>query len=430
MANVLIIGSGGREHALGWSMASSLDVQNVFYAPGNAGTAMEKKGHNIPLNVKSPSDFAAIENLIHQEKIDLTVVGPEAPLTIGLVDYLNERGIGRVFGPTRFASRLESDKFFSYQIMQELGIPQAESVYCSDTNAGIAAIISRTPPEGIVLKARGLAAGKGVAVCDNVGEALREHKNLVETYGPEILICNRLFGEEFSVFGISDGEKVIPLEIAIQDHKRLLNNDQGPNTGGMGAYGPAPIAPPQVIQSVADTVMTPVIQRMKERGTPFKGFLYAGMMMTKEGPKALEFNVRFGDPECQPAMMMLRKGLYQPLALALEGKLKPSDLKYHDGAACCVVMASSGYPAEYQTGKIITGISRAEELQDVKVFHAGTKRVNGDLVTSGGRVLTVTAYDPENISGAQQRAYQAVQRINFEGATYRTDIANRAIIKR
>ncbi|MBI4440636.1 phosphoribosylamine--glycine ligase [Candidatus Woesearchaeota archaeon] len=415
--NVLVIGSGGREHALGWRLAQSSAVSCVYYAPGNGGTA-EGKCRNVSL-----LQFRDIAQFITAEHIGMTVVGPEAPLVNGLVDFLYQHGCKRVFGPTQKAAQLEADKFFSYGLMSRLSIPQAMAKMCYSLDEAFT-VIRNHPTEQVVIKARGLTGGKGVVVCDSKAQALSEMVAHAATYGPEVLIAERLSGEEFSVFGISDGERVLPLKLSVQDHKRLLDGDTGPNTGGMGAYCPAPVAPSSMVQSIADSVMTPLVQQMKADGIVYKGFLYAGMMLTAAGPKVLEFNVRFGDPECQAAMMMVTN-LAEVIASALDGHLQPLDCR--PGAACCVVLASSGYPGPFKKGLPITGII---ETESVKVFHAGTRAEHGLLSTDGGRVLGVTAYSPQGIASARAQAYDAASSISIPGGFhYRTDIASRALRK-
>ena len=424
MKKVLIIGSGGREHALGWKIGQSDEVSEVFYAPGNAGTQKEEKGRNVDID----ESFRKTARFIEQEDINLTVVGPEQPLANGLVDFLNYRGYNRVFGPTQKASQLESDKFFSFDLMKECFIPQAESVKCHSTNEAIDAINKKSTQNGIVIKARGLTGGKGVTVCDSKEQALSEIKNHSELYGPEVLIAERLFGQEFSVFGISDGTKVSPLEISIQDHKQLLDRDKGPNTGGMGAYCPVPITSDNFVRNISRNIMTPLVQEMKKQGNEYKGFIYGGFMMTEKGPKVIEFNIRFGDPECQPAMMMIKNGLYQPLSLALEGKLDDVDIEFNPGASCCVVLASQGYPGSYKKGLPISGLDRANAIEGIKVFHAGTKLFDNQVVSSGGRVLGVTSYSPKGIADAQKIVYKAISKIKIPGKFhYRSDIADKAI---
>lgn len=433
MKKVLIVGSGGREHALGWKLGQSDEVSEVIYAPGNAGT-QEEKGRNIPIDGSKKDNFAKLLDFVNSESVDMVVVGPEAPLADGIVDYFNSKGYDRIIGPTQRASLLESDKFFSFDLMDELRLPQAESVKCYSTDEAIRAIDERTildvgrGPFGIVIKARGLTGGKGVTVCDTKERALAEIKDHAGKYGPEVLIAERLFGQEFSVFGISDGNRVSPLEIAIQDHKPLLDDDKGPNTGGMGAYGPAPVASAAVVRDIADNIMTPLVQRMKEKGIEYRGFVYAGMIMGDVRPEVLEFNIRLGDPECQPAMMMLRSDFYRVLSSSLDGKLDQVKMEFNPGAACCVVLASQGYPECYKKGLVINGLDEANKMPGVKVFHAGTKSDNGQILTSGGRVLGVTGYSSDGIADARRLTYEGVSKITIPGGFhYRGDIANKAI---
>lgn len=422
MVKVLVIGSGGREHALGWKLGQSDEVSEVFYAPGNAGT-QEEKGRNIPIDGSKKENFPALADFVESENMDMVVVGPEQPLADGIVNYFNSRGYNRIFGPTAEQARLESDKFYSYLLMERLHIPQAKSFRCESLEDVYYAIKKIEQP---VLKHRWLAGGKGVRVYGSKNEALLDMGDFIETFGGETLVSERLYGEEFSVFGIADGKKMACLEIAFQDHKPLLDEDKGPNTGGMGAYGPAPVASREMIKKVAEEIMAPIVQE-----TGYKGFLYAGMMMTQEGPKVLEFNVRFGDPECQPAMMMLKTDLYHMLSSSLEGKLNQVKMEFHPGAACCVVLASRGYPENYDTekGKVISGLEEVAAIKDVKVFHAGTKRDrDNNVVISGGRVLGITGYSPNGIAGAQKLAYEAIPKINVPGGfQYRKDIANKAL---
>ena len=433
MKKVMVLGSGGREHALGWKLGQSDEVSEVIYAPGNAGTK-EEKGRNIPIDGSKKDNFPALLDFVKNEKVYMVVVGPEKPLADGVVDYFNYNGYDRIFGPTQRASILESDKFFSLDIMNELKIPQADSIKCYSTDDAINAINKRTIPNtgsgpfGIVIKARGLTRGKGVSVFDTKGEALLSIKDHASKYGREVLIAERLFCQEFSVFGISDGNKVSPLEISLQDHKPLFDGDKGPNTGGMGAYGPAPVASNKIVKYIATNIMTPVIQRMKQKGRKYKGFVYGGMIMTEQGPKVIEFNIRFGDPECQPAMMILKSDLYKTLSLSLEGRLDKVEMSLNPGSACCVVLASKGYPNSYRKGLGITGLEDVKKIKNVKVFHAGTTLENGQFVTSKGRVLGVTSYSPNGIFNAQRLAYKAVSKINVQGNfQYREDIANKAL---
>ncbi len=427
LKKILIVGNGGREHALGWKLSQNRDVKNIFYSPGNAGT-QEGKGRNLLVDGTNKNNFPILFDFISSNKIDLTIVGPEKPLANGLVNFLNSRGYNKVFGPTSSATRLESDKFYSYDIMKKLGIPQADSIKCYSLEEAKKAINKRTTERGIVIKARGLTGGKGVSVCDSKKLALDEIIKHSEKYSKEVLIAERLFGQEFSVFGISDGKKILPLEISVQDHKRLLDGDCGVNTGGMGAYCPVPIASRKVVREIAENIMTPVIQEMKERGDEYKGFLYAGMILTEQGLKVIEFNVRFGDPECQPLMMIIKGDLYEYLSLATKGKLNETKIKFNSGAACCVVLASKGYPENYKIGLPISGLDDVARINNIKVFHAGTKLDRNKILTNGGRVLGVTAHSLEGLTTAQKLAYKAVSKINIsEGFHYRKDIAYKSL---
>ena len=429
MKKVLIVGSGGREHALGWKMAQSPEVSEVIYSPGNAGTLREGIGGNVNIDGSKKDKFSDLLDFVDAEDVDMVVVGPEGALADGIVDYFHSRGYDRIFGPSQRASLLESDKFFSFDLMLQAGIPQAKSTRCYSTIDAINAINRMDTNNGIVIKARGLTGGKGVTVCGSREQALAEIQSHAGKYGPDVLIAQRLFGQEFSVFGISDGKRVLPLEISLQDHKPLLDGDKGPNTGGMGAYGPAPVASREIVRGVADNIMTPLVQRMREQGNEYRGFLYAGLMMTQEGPKVIEFNIRFGDPECQPAMTMLKSDLYGLLSCSLDGKLDQTEVEFNPGAACCVVLASQGYPEEYKKGLVIEGLEDADRVNGVKVFHAGTRRLdNGRIVTSGGRVLGVTGYSPNGIADAQRLAYEGASKINIPGGFhYRKDIASKAL---
>ena len=427
-AKVLIIGKGGREHALGWKLAQSNKVEEIFYSPGNAGTALEQKSENIEIDGTKKENFKKLFNWIKNNKIDLVIVGPEAPLVDGIVDYFHKNGYKNIFGPTKKATKLESDKFYSYDTMKFFNIPQAESVKCRIKKQAIKAIEKMVNKDGIVIKARGLTGGKGVSVCDNKKQALKQIKEHFKKYGTDVLISERLFGEEFSIFAISDGNKVYPIKISLQDHKPLLDKDKGPNTGGMGAYGPAPIANKKTIEYITNRMLTPIVKKMKEDNNIFKGLLYAGMMMTKDGAKVIEFNVRFGDPECQPAMMMIESDLYEIISAALKGKLDKLHIKFKPGAACCVVMASREYPKKYKKGFPITGFDKIDKIDNLKVFHAGTVYDNESIITDGGRILGITAYSKKGIKQARSLAYKAVKKIKIQGGFhYRKDIANKAL---
>ncbi|MEK6889713.1 MAG: phosphoribosylamine--glycine ligase [Nanoarchaeota archaeon] len=434
MKKVLVVGSGGREHALGWKLAQSPHVGTVYYAPGNGGTE-EGLGVNVDIDSTKPDNFPALFDFVRLNNVDLTVVGPEVPLSNGLVDYFYSKGNRRIFGPTRNASVLEGDKFYSHNLMDRLKVPQAYGICCSfDDNPiqAIANVSSSSKNGGVVIKARGLTGGKGVSVCDNYDEAVAEIKRHADVYGPEFLISERLEGEEFSFFGISDGMRVVPWEVSFQDHKRLLDGDKGPNTGGMGAYGPTDFVNRSNVADLASKVLNPIIKGMRKEENEFKGFIYAGIMMTKEGPKVLEYNCRFGDPEAQPAMMLLKSDLYDVLDAAVSGDLSKTQLQFNTGSACCVVLASQGYPEKYEKGKVITGLEEAGLMDDVKVFHAGTKKgEDGRIYTNGGRVLGVTGYSPAGIRKAVENAYNAVARMggNSQGFAFRKDIAEKGLAK-
>ncbi len=436
MVKVLIIGSGGREHALGWSIAQDDEVDEVLYAKGNPGTDAEEKGRNVDIDGTKKDNFPALADLVEKESIDMIVVGPEQPLVDGIVDFFNEKGYNRIFGPKSDASIIEDDKFFSYDLMLKAGIPQAESIQCKTTEEAEKAIKKMATGKGVVIKARGLTGGKGVYVCDTVEEALAKLPEHISTFKSEyVLVAERLFGQEFSVIGNSDGETVKPIKMSVQDHKRLLDDDKGPNTGGMGAYGPAIIANEEMVEHVCDKMMTPVVQRMKAKWScEYKGFLYAAVIKTEDGPKILEYNCRFGDPEAQPIVMKLEKGLYQPISKALDGKLDKINIEFKPGSACCIVMASNGYPRSYEKGLPIGGLEEAAEHPNVKVFHAGTGLKDRKIVTAGGRGLGVTSYSPYGISYAKYNATEAVDAIDKATTElnnkivfiYRHDISDKA----
>lgn len=423
MSTVLIVGAGGREHALGWKLAQSPHVTEVFYSPGNGGTA-EGKGHNLSFDATRPDQWTTLLAWLHQKQVSLILIGPEVPLNHGLVDTLHKHGISNVFGPSQAATQLEADKFFSYQLMNRLGIPQAHSVCCHHREAAEQAIHDMTTDMGIVLKARGLAGGKGVVVCRHRQEALQALPVLIQAYGSDILVAERLFGPEFSVFAIVAGDQVLPLPVAFQDYKQLQDGDHGPNTGGMGAYGPVPFVSASLLHNINQTILSPVIQELKAMNRPYCGFLYAGMIMTIHGPKVLEFNVRFGDPECQSAMMLLESDLFVVLQQALQGQLRPESLTFRTGAACCVVLAAPGYPDTPRSGLHLSGLEQTHALAGVKVFHAGTTHQQGRLVSSGGRVLGITAYAETGLMQARDLAYQAISFIpEADQFQYRRDIA-------
>jgi len=423
---VLVIGKGGREHALVWKLAQSPRVSRVYCAPGNAGTAQD--GINVPID---PTDFDRLAKWAKKEEILLTVVGPEEPLALGLVDFFQQAGL-RVFGPSKEAAQLEASKVFAKQLMRHADVPTAEFRVCDHPDPARHYIETREYP--VVVKADGLAAGKGVIVCGTTAEALaavdrimvREEFGLAA--GRQVVIEKRLDGQELSVLALVSGRAILPFE-ATQDHKRAFDNDEGPNTGGMGAYCPAPLATPELTHDIEQSILVPTVHALKRGRRPFRGVLYAGIIVTNQGPRVLEFNCRFGDPETQPLLMRLRTDLVDLLEAVVDRKLEDfteSWLDWDPRPAVCVVMASQGYPGSYAKGKVISGLEEVAKLPDVKVFHAGTKLENGVVVTDGGRVLGVTALG-DTLALAKQRAYEAVERISFPGAFYRTDIADKAL---
>lgn len=413
---VLVIGGGGREHALAWKLAQSARVQTVYVAPGNGGTAQDPALRNLPLgDPQALADFAAAE------KIALTVVGPEAPLAAGVVDTFRARGL-RIFGPTKAAAQLESSKSFAKDFMQRHGIPTALYATFDDNAAAHAHVRRHGAP--IVVKADGLAAGKGVVVATTEDEAHAAIDAMLTRPGERVVIEEFMAGEEASFIVISDGTQVLSLATS-QDHKRVGEGDTGPNTGGMGAYSPAPVVTPDVHARVMREIIQPTIAGMAKDGMPFTGFLYAGLMIDAHGqPRTVEFNARFGDPECEPIMMRLKSDLFEVLMAATEGQLGSVELQWDRRAALGIVMAAHGYPAHPRKGDAISGIPAGSE--DLQVFHAGTELADGRLQTSGGRVLCVTALG-DSVRLAQARALEAVRQIRFDGAHWRNDIGHRAI---
>ena len=421
---VLVIGKGGREHALVWKLAQSPRVQRVFCAPGNAGTALD--GVNVPIDV---NEFAALIRFAKKENIGLTVVGPEDPLAQGIVDAFQKEGL-RVFGPSKAAAQLEASKVFSKKLMRDADVPTSEFRVFDHPDPARTYIQTREYP--VVVKADGLAAGKGVIVCSTNEEALAAIERIMvreefgRAAGRQIIIEKRLEGEELSLLALVAGRTIIPLE-PTQDHKRAFDNDAGPNTGGMGAYCPAPLGTATLLQEVDSQVFVPTVHALKRGRRPFRGVLYAGLMVTNQGPKVLEFNCRFGDPEVQPLMMRLRTDLLDLLEAVVDDRLEEFEnrLEWDPRPAVCVVMASQGYPGNYAKGKDISGLDEAAKVPHAKVFHAGTKIVSGDAVTDGGRVLGVTALG-DTLADAKRNAYAAVAKIHFPGAFYRKDIADKA----
>jgi len=398
-------------------------VKKVYCAPGNAGTAID--GVNIDI---SSDDISRLVQFAKAEQIGLTVVGPEAPLTAGIVDEFKAAGL-KVFGPTKAAAQLEGSKSFSKELMRRAAVPTAQFAVFNSADEAESYINDReeTP---LVVKADGLAAGKGVTVCESKEQALEAiHRIMRESEfgsaGSRVVIEERLDGQEASILAVVDGNTIIPLETS-QDHKPAYDDDKGPNTGGMGAYSPTPLISPELMDQIITQVLVPTVDTMKKSGCAFSGILYAGLMITNQGPKVLEFNVRFGDPEAQPVLMRLKSDLAKLLLAGAEGKLSDLPaLQWDDRPTVCVVMASEGYPGDYEKGRVIRGLDAAAELADTKVFHAGTQLNGENVVTNGGRVLGVTALG-QTIADAKLKAYQAVKRIRWDGAWCRHDISDKA----
>lgn len=414
--SILIVGSGGREHALAWSLARSPRAGSIYIAPGNAGTA--QCGTNVAVD---SGDVAGLVAFARTNEIDLTVVGPEAPLAEGIVDQFQAAGL-RVFGPVRAAARLETSKAFAKTFMRDRGIPAAESMTFTDFEAALAAV--RRAPWPVVIKASGLAAGKGVVVCDDVAQAEAALRQMMveRTFGDAadvVLVEERLSGPELSLLAVTDGQTVVPL-LPARDHKRIFEHDQGPNTGGMGAYAPPPDADEALIQQIVTTVLEPVVAGMAEWGTPYVGVLYAGLMLTPDGPKVLEFNCRFGDPETQAILPLLASDLLEMMLACTDGRLSPQMVRFQPGACTTVVMAAPGYPGAYPKGLPISGLEAAA-AEGALVFHAGTTTHGEQVVTDGGRVLAVSGLGPD-VPAAAAQAYAGIDQIQFEGAHFRTDI--------
>jgi phosphoribosylamine---glycine ligase len=419
---VLVIGNGAREHALAWKLAASPRVTALFALPGNPGTA--QVADNVALD---PMNFPAVEKFARANQIDLVVIGPEDPLAAGLADRLMAAGL-KVFGPTRDAARLEADKWFAKELMRHQAIPTAEARSFTDPDA--AAEYIRIKDEPLVVKASGLAKGKGVSVCYRMDDALAAVDRVMrkKAFGPagaRVVIEELLSGPECSILAFVDRKNIYLMETS-QDHKAVDDGDTGPMTGGMGAYSPTPIVTEQVLAQIERDVLVPTVDGLVREGIEYKGVLYAGLMITPHGPKVLEFNCRFGDPETQPLMMRLQTDLLEVMLAVAEGRLDQIELKWDPRPAMCVVAASGGYPGKYSTGLPITGIADADAMHDVKVFQGGTRAEGGQIVTDGGRVLSVTALG-DTLAQARQRAYDAIGKIHFDGMHYRKDIGRRAL---
>lgn len=421
---VLVIGGGGREHAIVWKLSQSRHVDRIYCMPGNAGIA------EIAECIDVNNDFEALLDFVKYEWIDLTIVGPEAPLSKGIVDIFEKEG-RKIIGPNREASRLEASKVFAKDFMRRYGIPTAQyRVFTSYVHAEDYVRFKGAP---IVVKADGLAAGKGVFVAKTIDEAIDALRLIMKEKafgeaGERVVIEDCLEGEEASFMAFCDGKTIIPM-VSSQDHKRVFDNDEGPNTGGMGAYSPAPVITKEIEDIVMKKIMNPVIKGMMAEGMRYRGILYAGLMIKDGFPYVLEFNCRFGDPETQPVLTRLQTDLVDISFAILEEKLSEIEIKWRPDASVCVVLASKGYPGKYDKGKIIKGLDKFKETKDLFIFHAGTAYNNGDVITAGGRVLGVTALG-KDIAEARERAYNAIGDIHFEGMHFRKDIALKALKKR
>lgn len=419
---ILVIGSGGREHALCWKLAQSPKVEKIFCAPGNAGISKLAECVSIPTD-----DTVELVNFAKKNKIGLTIVGPELPLTLGIVDDFERNGL-KVFGPSKRASQLEGSKAFAKQFMQKHHIPTANYGAFADVDEARAFVKASGLP--VVVKADGLAAGKGVIICKDESDAFNAIDAMLKreefgAAGKRIVIEEFLEGEEASFICISDGKNVLPLASA-QDHKAVYDGDKGPNTGGMGAYSPAPVVTPELSEKIMKDIIMPTVNGMSSEGRPYIGFLYAGLMISKGVPRVLEFNARLGDPETEPLLVRMRTDLLDLIKLALDGKIASATINWDDSASLSVVMASRGYPGHYEKGLEIEGVEDAEKVPGVVVFHAGTALKNGKFVTDGGRVLAVTALG-RDFSEAKERAYAAVGQINWDGVHFRKDIGHRVL---
>ena len=421
---VLVVGGGGREHALAWKIAQSPMVEQVYCAPGNAG--MARVATCVDIGV---SEFDRLMAFAMEHEVGLTVVGPEAPLTEGICDRFAEAGLD-VFGPSAAAAQLEGSKAFAKGIMERYGIPTAAYGEFDDADEAVRYVEAQGAP--IVVKADGLAAGKGVTVAGTVEEAVAAIRAaMVEgafgDAGSRVIIEECLVGEEASILALSDGETVLPL-VPSQDHKAIYDGDAGPNTGGMGAYSPAPVVTADMFEEIERRVLVPCVEGMAQEGAPYTGILYAGLMITDSGPKVIEFNCRFGDPEVQVVLPRMKSDLVPLLLATIDGTLADADPEWDEGACVTVVMASGGYPKAYEKGKVITGLDEAEREDGVVVFHAGTKLADGAVVTNGGRVLDVTAVG-RDVPSAIDKAYRAVACIHFDAAHYRRDIGKKALAR-
>jgi len=419
---ILVIGSGGREHALVWKLSQSPRVTKIFCAPGSAGIA--ELAENVAIN---PENIEQLADFVAKEQVDLTVVGPELPLTLGIADLFEARGL-QIFGPNKAAAQLEGSKAFAKEILNANGIPTAAFGAFTDAGAAKEYLARQTPP--YVIKADGLAAGKGVLICATMAEAEAAIDDILvrRTFGSagdKLVIEEFLDGEEASFMVLTDGDHVLPLASS-QDHKRVFDNDQGPNTGGMGAYSPAPVVTQAMHGRILREILAPLLAGLKKKNINYRGIVYVGLMIGKAGPKVLEFNARFGDPECQPIMMRLKSDLVPLLEATIDGKLDQIEAEWYEDPAVCVVLTANGYPGSYDKGKEISGLEKLADWRQGFVFHAGTAKANNRWLTTGGRVLGVTARG-KSVADAVREVYRAVGKISWAGMHYRKDIARRAL---
>lgn len=420
--NVLLVGSGGREHAIAWKLAQSPKLTKLYTAPGNPGTA--EHGENVDIDV---NNIDLLVKFAQSKDVGLAVIGPEDPLAAGIVDAFEAAGI-KAFGPSKAAAQLEADKAFAKEIMRANSIPTAESRTFENFQDAKAYIASRD--EAVVIKAAGLAKGKGVFVCEDPSDGILAAErimcdNVFGDAGAKVIVEEKLLGEEASILAFVDGKSIYVMETS-QDHKPIGEGDTGPNTGGMGAYSPAPVVTEKLMDQISSEVLVPTVDGMNREGATFRGVLYAGLMLTKGGPRVLEYNARFGDPETQPILMRMKSDLLEVMLATCSGNLEEVTIEWDQRVAVCVVMSSGGYPGDYEKGKKISGLDEAAKLEDVMVFHAGTAKKDDDIVTAGGRVLGVTALG-DTVAEAKELAYKAVDMISFEGAYCRRDIADKAI---
>ncbi|MCB4205039.1 phosphoribosylamine--glycine ligase [Deferribacterales bacterium Es71-Z0220] len=422
--NILLIGSGGREHAIAWKLSQNENIKNIFCAPGNGGTAKENKCQNVDIKV---TDFDRLIQFAKENDIYMTVVGPEDPLALGIVDRFESEGL-KIFGPNKMAAKIEASKAFCKEIMVSANIPTAFYGEFTDFESAKKYVLEKGAP--IVVKADGLAAGKGVTVAATVEEAIDALKEIFidkifGDAGNKVVIEEFLKGEEASFLAFTDGITVVPM-VSSQDHKPVYDNDKGPNTGGMGAYSPAPVMTEKLYNFALNKIAYPLVEELKKRNIVYKGIIYAGLMIDGEDVKVLEFNCRFGDPETQPLLMRLESDLLEIFDACINQNLKEIKINWYSEPTVCVVMASGGYPKDYKKGYEITGIDSAEQLGNVKVFHAGTKLENEKVLTNGGRVLAVTARG-KDLKSTIKLAYSAVEKINFKDMHFRKDIAQKAL---